>query len=172
MQTLNVFDAALIQYVISFVISLYGAGLFTWWWIRSGKASFVFMCVTFLFAGKAVESIVYTYARVLRLCGDITFIDSSWIWAYKGIFSIIASAMVIGYLTLRAIGLIHIPLHIRRKGDKTTACLCRTGNGVIVHQMGGPIIYYKCQRCGEEWQKGDEGYEKAKKNGEKIIFPV
>jgi hypothetical protein len=50
----------------------------------------------------------------------------------------------------------------RRSGDTGENEICRGNDNVMVHEMDGALIYYHCQRCGKEWHKGDEGYEKAK----------
>lgn len=162
-------DGSEIQYLIATLVNLYGAILFSWWWVKSRHASFMFMCITSLFIGEFVDNGITLYGRILRTAGiDLTFSDST-LWAYRGSLSIIASLCVIGYLTLRVTGHIRLPSHFRRKADIDKSTLCRSSVGVLVHKMGGPILYYKCIRCGEEWQAGDVGYVKAKENGDKMI---
>ena len=51
----NRIDAAMIQYVFAILGNLYGVILFSWWWIKKKNASFMFICVIFLFIGNVVE---------------------------------------------------------------------------------------------------------------------
>lgn len=98
-------DAALRQYLLSLIVNLTGTVMFGWWWWKHKNASFVFMCVTLLFAGKVVERGVQVYARSLRLATcSVVWTDDSWIWAYKGTLSMVVSLVVVIWGAGRILG--------------------------------------------------------------------
>ena len=157
-------DASEWIYLTGATISLYGAVLFAWWWIKNKNASFIFACVTVLFAGEFIDHASTLYGRMVRIGAG----DPVW-WPIRGALSILAAFVVVAYLTLRVAGCVNLPLHTRRKEDKSPECLCRTGTGVIVHEIGGPLLYYKCAKCGQEWHKGDEGYDRVKSQANGVL---
>jgi hypothetical protein len=104
-------------YITSLFVSLYGAILFFWWWARVGKASSVFMYVTFIFLGEAVESLMSLNARMLHLAcnskGYETFI-ASWIWPGRKILTVIALAAIVVHMTWK---IFHPKSENRRETD-------------------------------------------------------
>ncbi len=107
---INLNDAVTVRYLIGWIVAAYGAGLFGWWWFRNRGASFIFMCITILFAGDLVEKTIQIYGRQLRLLtGSVAFSESSFLWVWKGDISTLMSFIVCLYLTLRAAGFIRPP---------------------------------------------------------------
>lgn len=97
-------DATFVQYFIAVLVAVYGSGLFTWWWAKHQKASFVFMCVTMMFVGDIIERSIQLYARYIRLTTcTVDFSATSPVWAYKGLVSTLVSFAVVIYMTGRVL---------------------------------------------------------------------
>ncbi len=105
-------DIAIMLLIFSFLVDLYGAGLFAWWWAKNKGASFIFMCVTFMFIGDGYEKIIQIVGRYIRdnytYSERFAFGASPW-WTYKDIISTCSSLFIVCYLTARVIGWISYP---------------------------------------------------------------
>ena len=94
METHSMWDVPTVVYLLCCGVSLYGFGLFCWWWKKIGRATEVYAYVTFLFLGVFVSGVVGIYSRYLHLKSVPlydTFVDSYW-WATGPL-------MVLGVLT-------------------------------------------------------------------------
>jgi hypothetical protein len=50
-------------YALNAAISVYGAGLFLWWWRKTGRASGIYILVTILFIAEAIEKTIFSFLR-------------------------------------------------------------------------------------------------------------
>lgn len=92
-------------YLLIVILSLYGFGLFVWWWKKMGKASAVYKYITFLLLGIAMEHSVNLYARVClhhgcykKLINCIT----STIWSARLYLVIICIGFIVFHMSYRA----------------------------------------------------------------------
>ena len=99
-------DTVLIIYATAICVDLYGVCLFTWWWIKMKRATFVFGCVDFLLLGDALDKIPETYSRYLRVSGRMeeqaAFVCTPF-WKYRLLIESIATIAVLAYLTRRVL---------------------------------------------------------------------
>ncbi len=157
-------DATLIRYAFGWVVALYGSILFGWWWKRSGKASFVYACITFWFIGCLVERSIQVYGRALRLItGTTVFSENNFIWIAKGDIATLAQIVIVTYLTLRIFGYVDLAMRKRVENDKKNRCVA----GKAGYHTTIPVISYRCTDCGREFHVGEVGYETAKAKAEK-----
>lgn len=98
-------DLTVWVYVLTMLISIYGAGLFGWWWIKKGAASSVFAYVTFIFVGESIDTGVALYARTLHvrcLYAEYAFIlDSLW-WSLRGTVVLASLCFIVVHMSWRA----------------------------------------------------------------------
>jgi hypothetical protein len=100
---MNNFDGALILYLVGIVVSLYGFGLFLWWWKKVGSATDVYIFMAFLFGANAFSDAIAAYSRYLRLnCQDdfVDFSTSCW-WFIRRVPEIIVLIIFVSRMTWR-----------------------------------------------------------------------
>jgi len=56
-------------YAFNAAISFYGAGLFLWWWRKTGRASSIYILVTVLFVAEAIEKTIFSFLRYMSQYG-------------------------------------------------------------------------------------------------------
>ena len=98
-------DPTIWVYLVTLLISTYGAGLFSWWWIKKGAASSVFAYVTFIFLGEVVESGMSMYARMLRLGhdqADYTTFIACVLWPGRKLVTMLALVFIVVHMSYRA----------------------------------------------------------------------
>jgi hypothetical protein len=98
-------DPTIWVYLVTLLIAFYGAGLFSWWWIKKGRASSVFAYVTFIFLGEIMESGMSLYARVLRIgYGQSAHeaFTSCALWPTRKLVTILALAFIVTHMSYRA----------------------------------------------------------------------
>jgi hypothetical protein len=112
-------DLTIIQYAVAFLVNLYGAILFGWWWAKNKNASVMFICVTVLFLGGTIEDGFAFLARYIKQYESVgaylSFIDSNW-WDFRITLGTLASLFVVLYMTVRVIRSWN-QLYGRRKED-------------------------------------------------------
>lgn len=101
-------DAAnevLVMYLIELMTCLTCAGLYLWWWRKTGPATEVYQCVTLLFCGLSVRVGIETYVRWIYIAqGSIDYqaLICSYMWRLRVIPESIAllymASLVIGRL--------------------------------------------------------------------------
>lgn len=88
-------DECMLGYAIIAVLSLWSFAASCWYWSVAYPVSTVFRWITVLIAGTFVNYCIMSYARALRLSGDIAgydaFLASPW-WNYR--FSLVAISLV------------------------------------------------------------------------------
>lgn len=98
-------DVGFIVYFIDVILSAYGAGLFSWWWLKNGTASSVFAYVTLIFLGELVEAIFSLYARytiiIMGAHSHYELIMGAF-WPTRKTVTIIALACVVVHMSYRA----------------------------------------------------------------------
>jgi len=97
-------DLTLILYALTMVVSLYGLILFMWWWAYEGRASSMYIYVTFLFLASLIESSLSFYVRCIGVRGDTeVYLDavSSWWWPGRTVLTLIILVAITGHLTMR-----------------------------------------------------------------------
>lgn len=102
-------DPVLIVYVLGVAVSLYGFGLFVWWWHRIGKATDVFICVALLFVCNAVSDLVAIYSRYLHST-DIAAMNAfheSALWVWRRVPELVILSLLCIKMTLRVAGVLH-----------------------------------------------------------------
>lgn len=75
-------DHAFLTYFAVTLASGVGFVLFLEWWIRTGKASAVYIYVTTLMGGICIAHLGLMYARNGLLNNDLSY-DNHWWWAYR-----------------------------------------------------------------------------------------
>ena len=108
-------DATVWIYIIGLLISIYGTGLFFWWWARERNASAVFGYVAFLFVGEIFEVGLALYARYLMfLVGNDAYraFLSSALWPGRKVVTLVAFLCIVIHMTWRVIAK---PVYRRRK---------------------------------------------------------
>ncbi len=93
-------DHTLIVYVTGALVSLYGLILFIAYWIKAGRASFVYACVTLLLFGLLMQYSMAFFSRQAVLVGDTYLLRSFW-WPFRNYGTILAVALLSGGLSLR-----------------------------------------------------------------------
>ena len=100
-------DLAYWLYIITIVVAAFGAALFTWWWIKKGKASAVYMYVTILLLGEAVSSTLSLWARHLWFTASndvyVGFLRSN-LWAFRHFVVLVGLLLLVCHMTYRAFG--------------------------------------------------------------------
>ena len=114
-------DWTMWMYLLHALTAMYGAGLFTWWWIRSGKASRVYMCVTILFAGEFCAVIIEAYARAIFFIFGADaladFIRSNVLWSWRHVVILAALIALTFHMSIRLFYIPRNPPGNRREGD-------------------------------------------------------
>ena len=98
-------DPTIWVYLVTLLIAFHGVGLFSWWWIKKGRASSVFAYVTFIFLGEIVESGMSLYARVLRIGYGQTAHEaftSCALWPTRKLVTMLALAFIVIHMSYRA----------------------------------------------------------------------
>lgn len=94
-------------YLAIVVVSLYGLGLFIWWWYKIGHASEVYIYFTVLLASEAFYNLFNAVARYTRFSDtDLTnylWLMDSPLWEFRATFHLFILSVIIGRMTLRAI---------------------------------------------------------------------
>ena len=114
----NRIDAAMIQYVFAILGNLYGVILFSWWWIKKKNASFMFICVIFLFIGNVVEKSLTLYSRVMMNFFQSPPLRDTVQWAYRGTIEMVVVYFVVIYMTLRVFGYLPAKQYGKRHDDQ------------------------------------------------------
>src|SRR3989337_2615016 len=82
-------DVALVAYILIVVVSLFGGGLFVWWWVRIHKASEVYIYITFLMFSIGYANLFNPGARYQFIAGGADDGLSSFLnpftWKLKGL---------------------------------------------------------------------------------------
>lgn len=98
-------DPTTIIYTIDLIVAIYGIGLFSWWWIKQGRASAVFGYVTFMFVGETVETSLALYARMLMFFDSAeaytNFLISHW-WMTRKIVTVGVLICIVVHMSYRA----------------------------------------------------------------------
>ena len=99
-----IYDPTALIYLATIVLTLYGAGLFAWWWIKKGQASAVFAYVLMIFLGEFVESCVALYARSLAMCDEVAhhLLLMSPAWPSRKSVTVLALAAIVIHMSYRA----------------------------------------------------------------------
>jgi hypothetical protein len=85
-------DWATFVYIVKAIVSIYGFGMFVWWWRRIGRASEIYIYMTIIFLGIAIASGFIIYARVVygfESESYIYFVKSVW-WSIGPLIILIA----------------------------------------------------------------------------------
>ena len=88
------------------IFGLYGALLFTWWWVRQRSATSVFKYVTFTFWAEAVRASIEAYAELLEMTTNVVtaelWKDTSLLWHIRILPVVLAGFIVIVHMSYRA----------------------------------------------------------------------
>jgi hypothetical protein len=93
-------------HMLNLLVSSYGLCLFIWWWAKRGEASHVYMYVTILLFGEAMDAAIVIYAEYLRLFisdwTHDTFMQYSLLWPLRKVPSLIAISCIVVHMSFRA----------------------------------------------------------------------
>jgi hypothetical protein len=98
-------DFTAIMYVLTILVSLYGLGLFLWWWHVNGHASEVYIYVTGLFAAMAFANIIALYARLSLLVSPETHFEfvNTFMWEVRMVPVFLTLILIVARMTARAV---------------------------------------------------------------------
>jgi hypothetical protein len=102
--TTALLDETMLIYVLVLAVSLYGAGLFLWWWSKKGKATNIYIYVTFIFVGEVIETAVVMWSRFLVLTGQASakeIFQGSAFWSLRKVVLLIALSLIVVRMTQR-----------------------------------------------------------------------
>lgn len=89
--------------LIKAVICFYGFILFAWWWQKKGNASSVYICVTFILLGLAIDNFVESYAQYRWLNYREDEVRYTIWWPLRLVPSILPLCGMVWHLTVRAL---------------------------------------------------------------------
>lgn len=100
---METFDIPLVTYYAIVVVSIYGFGLFAWWWRKMGKASEVYKYVMLLFLASAFEFGTAIYARAGFLSEDLNYdiFMKSPLWQLRALPVLIILLLLVIRMTMR-----------------------------------------------------------------------
>lgn len=98
-------DPTMYMYLASTLVSLYGSGLFAWWWFKIKRVSYVYSYVTILLSGECLSSALSLWARHLSFISmeqHEVFVDSPF-WIFRKFVGLIAMSLIAVHMTYRVI---------------------------------------------------------------------
>jgi len=98
-------DFTAIMYVSTISVSLYGLGLFLWWWHANGHASEVYIYVTAMFGTMAFANIIALYARLSLLTDPeehLLFVNT-FLWEVRMVPVFLTLILIVARMTARAV---------------------------------------------------------------------
>lgn len=115
-------DWTMINYVLTLIVCVYGAGLFGWWGFKAGSPSAVFLYVMGIFISEGWAMGVAVYARSVHLYVNLAeyneFITHSWFWFFRQLPTIIILLTLAVHMSIRAFhGRGRKDNHLRREED-------------------------------------------------------
>lgn len=91
-------------YLLCSIITLWGSIIFTWWWLKTGRATEVYRYVTVLLFAEFTEKSVLTIWRYQRMnelyYGDSLMIDAAW-WPFISVPTTLAFFVLVLVMTTR-----------------------------------------------------------------------
>ena len=99
-------DATVLIYIAILVVAIYGTCLFTWWWVKNRRASSVFVYVTFVFVGEAIETGIALWSRMLGMYYSAEHKDAFqaiFLWPGRKIVILGALTALVVHMTVRLI---------------------------------------------------------------------
>lgn len=96
-------DVTFYIYALAAFAGLFGFFLFSWWWMRVGSATDVYIYVSFLFLTNAFSDTVALYARYLRNIDParMTIFHDCYLWDFRRIPELIVLIIFIVRMLLR-----------------------------------------------------------------------
>lgn len=102
--TLPLYDLTFILYMLIIFFSVFGSGLFVFWWIKLGEASSVYSYVTAFLLGSTVNQSIEAYARYLFLVDSPEASDifcMSAVWPLRLVIWLMALAAMVTHMAYR-----------------------------------------------------------------------
>jgi hypothetical protein len=124
-------DLTFVSYGVIGGISLYGFALFFWWWRRIGKATEVYLYVTFLFAAIFVVAGGVIHARYLLLIGQETEyhrLVMAWFWHVRTVPLAVILFLIVARMTQRVVRTLLYEKGFRKCRRKHASALERRDN--------------------------------------------
>lgn len=94
-------DIVVALYLATAILSTYGFCLFSWWWFRLRRASYMYTYVTALLGGLAINYWMNFYARMYR--GSHTYVEllDTWFWAARLVLILLCVLAIVVHMTYR-----------------------------------------------------------------------
>jgi hypothetical protein len=99
----NLANEVLVLYIVELMVCLTCAGMYLWWWKKTGPATDVYRCVTFLFCGLSIRLMTETYVRWIYLAQgslDYQALICSYMWRLR----VVPESIALLYMASLVIG--------------------------------------------------------------------
>ena len=135
-------DETMWIYAIRLLLGVSGLGIFTWWWVKAGRASSIYAFITFMLAGVIVTDGVHMWSRIMFHITEPPWLREhmfeSWWWPKRYYLGTAALASLVFTAYRRALTrrTVHAPTcpcascEYREDCDKFGAIIACKTNGV------------------------------------------
>jgi hypothetical protein len=99
-------DETMVIYLCVLLVSIYGSGLFLWWWIKRGEATNIYAYVTLIFIGETIETGIVGWSRYLVLSGLKPLheiFQGTIFWPARKVVLLIALTLIVVRMTYRLV---------------------------------------------------------------------